>query len=52
MDETFALAARIAGMRRLQCPILKKAIVEGLDCSDMDQAIEVEAELLAGVLIQ
>jgi enoyl-CoA hydratase len=45
MDEAFALAARIAGNAPVAVSYSKKAIVEGLDCSDMDQAIEVEAEL-------
>jgi len=45
MEEAFALAERIAKNAPLAVAYSKKAIVDGLEQSDMDQAIEVEAKL-------
>ena len=43
LDEALALAAKINRNAPLAVRYSKKAIVEGLDCADLDEAIEVEA---------
>lgn len=45
LDEAFALAAKIAKNAPLAVAYSKEAIVKGLERSDMDEAIEIEAEL-------
>ncbi len=45
MDEAMSMAAKIAGNAPLAIAYAKKAIREGLEISDMDKAIHVEAEL-------
>lgn len=45
MEEAFALAAKIAKNAPLAVAYSKEAIVKGLECSDMDESIEIEAKL-------
>ena len=47
MEETFALAARITKNAPIAVRYANKAIKDGLECTDMDKAIVVEAELFA-----
>lgn len=47
MDEVFALAGRIMKNAPIAVRYSNKAIKEGLECADMDQAIAIEAELFA-----
>ena len=45
LDEAFALAEKIAKNAPIAVAYSKEAIVKGLECSNMDEAIEVEAKL-------
>lgn len=45
MDEALTLAAKIIKNAPIAVAYSKEAITEGMECSDMDQAIEVEARL-------
>jgi len=47
MDEAYALAARIIKNAPLAVQYSKKAIRDGIECTDMDKAIDIEAELFA-----